>query len=71
MITVRSEAGLIEARYFILRGCGGLELRESDALIRIVTPASPAGREVIGKEVGDEVAVRPGRDRSGVIIAID
>jgi transcription elongation GreA/GreB family factor len=46
--------------YFLGPRAGGMELRISDRDVLVVTPQSPLGRQLLGKHVGDMIAM-PGR----------
>lgn len=51
--------------FFLCAQGGGTELEVSGTKITVLTPASPAGRAVIGKEVGDDFELAAGgRTRS-------
>ncbi len=60
--------GGAESIYFILPGAGGqtVQPNENVAPVLVVSPGSPAGKSLIGKEVGDEVAV--GGDPDGKVV---
>lgn len=49
--------GALETVYLILPVCGGMELSggESGRPIRVVTPATPVAKALLGKSQGDEV----------------
>lgn len=52
------EAG--ERTVFLGPEAGGLKVEEGGEILVVITPASPLGRELLGKETGDLVTV-PGR----------
>ena len=55
LITTKDERG--EFRYFILPGGGGIKVFEGDHEVVVVTPATPLGSILLGKKVGEIVAV--------------
>jgi hypothetical protein len=57
-----------ESIYFILPGGGGQTVQPSEkgAPVVIVTPGSPAGKALIGKEIGDEVIVGADSDLKSI-----
>jgi transcription elongation GreA/GreB family factor len=57
-----------EQRLWLAPHGGGSELAGG---VQVVTPSSPLGRALLGKQVGDEVELRlPGRQRTLIIVAI-
>jgi transcription elongation GreA/GreB family factor len=48
-----------ETFYLLLPVCGGMEIPSSEGgpTVRVLTPAAPAAKALLGKEVGDEVAL--------------
>ncbi len=67
LITLEDEQG--EALLFLLSPvAGGTELVVEGYPVKVVSPAAPLGRALVGREVGDEVLVKtPGRQRELVI----
>jgi len=59
LVGVGASAGEIEALYFILPVCGGMELSaEADGpAVRVVTPATPIARALLGKSLDEDVAL--------------
>jgi transcription elongation GreA/GreB family factor len=59
LVGVGPSDGGIEALYFILPVCGGMEVpAQDDGLpVRIVTPQTPVVKALLGKSVGDEVTL--------------
>ncbi len=55
LVTTKDERG--ESRYFILPGGGGIKVSEGDYEVVVVTPATPLGSILLGKKVGEIVAV--------------
>ena len=56
-------------RLFVAPAGGGSVLAH---VVQVVTPASPLGRALIGKAVGDEVELKlPGRTRTLLILALE
>ncbi len=49
-----------ERWYMLAPGAGGEELWLDGVTVQVITPQSPAGREVLGKAVGDDVTLRIG-----------
>jgi transcription elongation GreA/GreB family factor len=47
-------------RYFLGPRAGGLEVPDGDGSVLLITPASPLGRQLLGKKVGDQVEL-PGK----------
>jgi transcription elongation GreA/GreB family factor len=47
-------------RYFLGPRAGGLEVPDGDGSILLITPASPLGRQLLGKKVGDQIEL-PGK----------
>jgi transcription elongation GreA/GreB family factor len=43
--------------YFILPQSGGLKVSYQDCEVRLVTPQSPLGKELLGKKIGDSIEV--------------
>lgn len=54
--------------YFVGPRGGGMEVRIDETEVLVVTPQSPLGRELMGKQVGD--AVRPPNSKGGEIPAV-
>jgi transcription elongation GreA/GreB family factor len=48
-----------EAFYLLLPVCGGMEISppEGSPTVRVLTPAAPAAKALLGKEIGDEVVL--------------
>jgi transcription elongation GreA/GreB family factor len=66
----REDSGKV-ALYFIAPVGGGAELVVDGTTIRALTPASPIGRALMGREVGDEIEIRaPGGGRNDCIVSI-
>ncbi|MDE3166062.1 MAG: hypothetical protein KGN36_09665, partial [Acidobacteriota bacterium] len=72
IVGVGPDEGPVEMLYFILPACGGAELPspEPEKVVRVVTPGANVGRELIGKELGDEVNVRPRRAQPDVVLML-
>jgi transcription elongation GreA/GreB family factor len=56
LVTLEAEDGAIK-HFFIGPQEGGLKLQLDDEEILVITPGSPLGSDLIGKSVGDEVAL--------------
>ena len=56
--------------FFLAPAAGGLRLEFDGAEIMLITPASPLGRELIGKQCGDLIELESGRVRGYEIISI-
>ena len=54
---VTLEAGGRRDLYFVGPHSGGLETRAGDATVVVVTSASPLGRQLVGRRVGDQVVL--------------
>ena len=52
--------------YFILPAAGGEEVELDGTVYSVVTPATPAGRALLGKQVGDTLALRPGAPKGTI-----
>jgi transcription elongation GreA/GreB family factor len=59
-IAVAIERGTKRTWYFIGPRAGGTEIEVDGTPILVVTPQSPLGRELMGKQIGDTVKM-PGR----------
>lgn len=46
--------------YFIGPAAGGTEILHEGREVVIITPSSPMGQKLVGRRVGDRVAMRPG-----------
>ena len=59
LVGVGASGGESEALYFILPACGGMELSggAGGPAVRVVTPATPIARALLGKSLDDEVAL--------------
>lgn len=62
LVTVESEDGARKV-IFIGPAEGGLKIMADRTEIMVITPASPLGRELIGKSAGDTVEVATGSGR--------
>ncbi len=56
MLTLEAEDGQL-FNYFIGPAGGGIDVRLDDLTYKVVTPTSPLGQELIGKEIDDEVTL--------------
>jgi len=54
--------------YFLGPSSGGLEIRQSDKTIMVITPQSPIGSRLLGKKQGDTVTVTLGRNQERLTI---
>ena len=57
LVTVEDEDGS-RLRYFVAPVGGGMVLGEPDARVSAITPSSPLGRALLGREIDDEVELR-------------
>jgi len=57
LVEAEAEDGEI-LRYFVAPVGGGIVLNEARAKVSVVTPLSPLGRALIGREVDDDVEIR-------------
>lgn len=55
---VALDDGELEAHYFLSPVGGGLSLDVDGVVVRVLTPASPLGRALIGQGLGSDVEVR-------------
>jgi transcription elongation GreA/GreB family factor len=62
LVTIESPDGTVKS-VFIGPLEGGLRITEGAAEIMVITPASPLGRELIGKSPGDTVEIAAGSGR--------
>lgn len=60
VVALLPEDGDAEELFFIVPVGGGVELGVTAGRVRTITPASPLGRAMVGKAVGDEVVLRAG-----------
>ena len=53
--------GPVEHLYFLLPVCGGMEvpLEDGGQTVRILTPGAPVARALLGKRLGEDVALPP------------
>jgi len=63
LVALRAPDGT-ERHYFVGPKAGGLEVTQAGSVILVVTPASPLGRQLIGRRLGESVQI-PGK--SGAI----
>ncbi|HTV20671.1 MAG TPA: hypothetical protein VMG12_18435 [Polyangiaceae bacterium] len=66
---VQLDDGSETAHYFLSPVGGGLTLDIDGVAVRVLTPASPLGRAVIGQSVGGDVEVQTTRGLRGYSIA--
>ncbi|MCE9616034.1 MAG: GreA/GreB family elongation factor [Lentisphaerae bacterium] len=57
---VRLEAGGVPATYFIGPKSGGLEVAFEGGMLMVITPASPLGKALMGRQVGDTWTAKMG-----------
>ncbi len=58
LVGVGPADGAATASYFILPVCGGMEIAlPSGRTVRVITPATPIAKALLGKELDDEVRV--------------
>lgn len=71
LVGVEADDG-VEAFYFLLPVCGGLEIGppEGGSSVRVLTTAAPVARALLGKEVGDEVGLPTTPPRTAVIMEL-
>lgn len=71
VVGVSEPDGGIEALYFILPVCGGMEIvAEGGApAVRVVTPATPIARALLGKSLDDDVTL-PGTPPRGATVRV-
>jgi transcription elongation GreA/GreB family factor len=69
LVGVADLDGSVEGLYLILPVCGGMELPCGDTgrTVRVLTPAAPMARTLLGKSVGDEVALPTTPPRTAVV----
>lgn len=61
--------GARRAWYFLGPRAGGLEVSVEGRTVLVITPQSPLGRQLVGKRVGDAVAL-PGRGGAQPIVSV-
>lgn len=61
-----SESSIIEY-FFILPVASGYKLQEKDITITTLTPATPLGKTLIGKQVGEEIEIHFPKPRTIII----
>lgn len=54
LVSVEDDAGEV-AHYFVGPAAGGLRVDVDGAVVRVITPASPLGRSLLGLEADDEL----------------
>ncbi len=62
LVTITAEDGT-EKVVFIGAAEGGLKITDCRTEIMVITPASPLGRELLGKSLGDTVEIEAGTSR--------
>jgi transcription elongation GreA/GreB family factor len=62
------DAGGARQRYFVLPAGGGVKVGTGAGEVQVVTPASPLGRLLIGKQVDDELELRTARGNRALVI---
>ncbi len=55
---------------FLGPAAGGLRLTFDGEEIMVITPASPLGRELIGKRCGDQITIKVGAVRAYEIVSV-
>lgn len=68
LVAIEGEDGTRKT-LFIGPAAGGLRIAHHQAEIMVITPASPLGRELIGKGPGDSVEIKTGPNRTEYVIA--
>ncbi|OGU00641.1 MAG: transcription elongation factor GreAB [Geobacteraceae bacterium GWC2_48_7] len=63
LVTVETDNGM-QKIVFIGPAEGGLKIIENTLEIMVITPASPLGRELLGKSIGDNLEILAGTYRS-------
>lgn len=61
---VSLELGGLASHYLLAPQAGGTEVIVGNDEISVITPASPLGRKLIGRQVGDIIELRPGAEAS-------
>ena len=64
IIGISSEGASLLEYYFILPVASGYKLQVGDTTIVTLTPATPLGKTLIGKQVGDEIDVNFPKQRT-------
>lgn len=59
LVTLETPGGALT--YFLCPAAGGTEVRHEGIEVILITPASPLGRQLMGKDVGHTVTLGPGR----------
>lgn len=49
--------------YFLGPSSGGLEVKVDETLVMIITPQSPIGKALLGKQAGDDLELEMGRNK--------
>jgi hypothetical protein len=59
VVGVGLDAGPVESLYFLLPVCGGMEVptHGGELIVRVITSGTPIAKTLLGKVVGDEVAL--------------
>jgi transcription elongation GreA/GreB family factor len=63
LVTVEADNGM-QKIVFIGPAEGGLKIIENTLEIMVITPASPLGRELLGRSIGDNLEILAGTNRS-------
>lgn len=69
VVGIGPSGGPVEHLYFLLPVCGGMEipLQDGGRAVRIVTPGTPVARALLGKSLGEEVALRTASGQTGCV----
>lgn len=66
LVTLTPRSGA-SRRYFLGPRAGGLEVPDPDGPVLLITPASPLGRQLLGRQQGDEVHL-PGTNKANRLL---
>lgn len=67
IVVISSDDSSPQEHYFILPVASGYKLQAENLSITTLTPLTPLGKVLVGKEVGDEIEVKFPKPRSVVI----
>ncbi len=68
LVTLTDEHGQ-EKHVWVAGDAGGLEIRHNKKIITVITPQSPLGRALLGKEQGEEVEIHSAGKQHGYEIS--
>jgi transcription elongation GreA/GreB family factor len=55
LVELSDQSGVIQHRFLIGPGGAGMSVSDAGKTYKVITPSSPLGQQLIGKEEGDEI----------------